>query len=202
MAARETPLSVGTGKHRPTEEEDGNRMDTEGRTTTTAVGRDAVSTASLDKETVEEPEPASSSRRSATVSAKENAGAQEEEGICWSGRSAGRIKTPHTYRERCDKYTPGATRAEMIQAARGEQAGRKRLMDKLGKKEEQPLAVEPHDESSNKKMQKTKPRKNSTSSGTSSTRERGAKRPTRKKVGKQMGQKEEKPACTARGGSG
>ena len=53
-----------------------------------------------------------------------------------------RKKTPHTYRERCRKYFPGATKLEMEHAARGGEVGRKKLLERLGIKEDKRAPVQ------------------------------------------------------------
>ena len=50
--------------------------------------------------------------------------------------SGGRVKKPHAYMEGCRKYIRGATKMEMEHAARGGEGGRRKLMEKLGIKDD------------------------------------------------------------------
>ena len=56
--------------------------------------------------------------------------------------SGGRIKKPHTYREGCRKYVQGATKLEMEHAARVGEVGRKKLLERLGIREDKRAPVQ------------------------------------------------------------
>ena len=95
--------------------------------------------------------------------------AQGEKEICWYCNFGRKIKTAHTYREGCQKYIRGATRLEMIQAARGGKVGRKRLLEKLGQPGTQPPQAELRRDQANKDKTRIKKKEKATSSETSST---------------------------------
>ena len=180
MAARDTRPQVGTGEPRFTKEDDSRKTGTEeptsattgssgaksrastsegtqGKSTTTSsLGRNGTENAQVERETARVAEPSSSSRGSRPVHTREAARTPGEKEVCWSCRWMGRIKTSHTYREGCDRYIPGATKAELIQAARGGNAGRRRFMEKLKRNEERPPAEDPRPAQVKKKQEKDK----------------------------------------------
>ena len=62
--------------------------------------------------------------------------------VCRYCDSGGKIEKPHTYREGCRKYVPGATKLEMEHAARGGEVGRKKLLERLGIREDRRAPVQ------------------------------------------------------------
>ena len=173
MADRRTPQDEGTGR------KEGKRNGTGNLASTSR--RENAATVLEDKEVETEVGQRGEERNP-------NAKVQGEEDIRWSCKSGGKIKTAHTYRKGCDKHIPGATRQEMIQAARGRKAGRKRLLKKLGQPGTQLSSAEPRPDQVNKEKSTVKKRKKSTSSGTSLTVARGET--ARQKVGNKKRPKE------------
>ena len=139
MAALDTPLQLGTGQDRRTNDGVLERRAEDTQPAKEAMRKRGSSSPSgrksEDTQPAEEPMrkrgSSSPSGRDRPMTSGQAAPAQEEDEVCWPCKSGGRIKTSHTYRKGSDKYIHGATKEEMVQAARGGNAGRSRLLEKL-----------------------------------------------------------------------
>ena len=127
-----------------------------------------------------------------------DAGRQERES-CKYCDSGGRIKTLHTYTEGCKKYVRGATKMEMEHAARGGEGGRKKLMEKLGIREDERDQVQRGQEQRNKEKEKTKDRQTPARKSSPPTREKtppvkvGNKKNTKEEIPQSPGEDDSSP---------
>ena len=79
---------------------------------------------------------------------------RKEREVCRYCDSGGRVKKPHTYMEGCRKYTRGATKMEMEHAARGGEGGRRKLMEKLGIKDDVEIPAQCGQDGTKKRKEK------------------------------------------------